>query len=470
MKPSRKTKWILPSVIVIALLMCAAIVFLCLSRAPKAKTHKLLQTSEYNCVFLSMFPIETYSEEDFSYFRALDVLKLTEVIPNAKVMKSYLADVRQSENELTSIYLGVDPKKVTAAEILEWKSAFPEASFEVFPAYIRLSDWTKSLSLEKTYNAYLSLAEGLVEKEGIHVYSFFAQEWLIADDANYESKKGILLAKDVATRLFIYGDVDHNCDLKPESMALYFDEFNRLVTNAKSNGYRFPDLSSYDIIFLGDSIIGRFTGHSSIPELVASLTNARTYNFGYGGSSAAGNLPNSGPNLLAAYLTGQIADLPAEVPIHDGIIKRLSDEASPSDQTTVFVLHFGLNDYFQAYAIDNPSDPKDSSTFCGALRGMIETLKKERPNAKLVLIAPNGITSYHAGADIKGAGGAPLADYVDAIVRLGEEYQIPVINDFVDVIPSSVAKYYLEDDIHPNENGRYRISKAVISCIEHSIR
>ena len=468
MKHSRKTIWILISIAALLLLFGTAL-FLCLFfRAPKAKTRELLRTSEYNCIFLSMFPIDTYDEEDFSHYRALDVLKLTEVIPNTKVLKAYLAEVRQSENELTSIYLGIDPKKVTASDVLEWKKAFPEVTFEVFPTYRRLSDWMKLRNLDQTYNAYLSLAEGLAEKEGIHVYSFFAQEWLIADDANFE--KGLLLNKDVATRLFIYGDVDHNCDLKPENMALYFDDFNRLLVSSKNGGYHFPDLSSFDVIFFGDSVFGRFTGHNSIPELVASLSHARTYNCGFGGASGAGNLEKSGTNLLKAYLDHDLSDIPSDVAIYQGLKKRWEDEASSSDRTTVFVLHFGLNDYLEGHSIENPMDPLDTNTYLGGLRGMIETLKEARPDAKIILIAPNGITSYHAGADVKGENGSPLGAYADAVVSLGEEYQIPVINDFMDVIPTAVAKYYLEDDIHPGENGRYRISKAVIECIKDSFQ
>ena len=468
MKHSRKKTWILIAIAALLLLLCMAL-FLCLFfKAPKSKTRDLLRTSEYNCVFLSMFPIETYDEEDFSHYRALDVLKLTEVIPNAKVLKAYLAEVRSSENELTSIYLGVDPRKVTANDVLEWKKAFPEASFEVFPMYRRLSDWMKLPSLEKAYNAYLSLAEGLVSQEGIHVYSFFAQEWLIADDANYE--KGTLLTKDIATRLFIYGDVAHNCDLKPENMALYFDDFNRLLVSSKNGGYHFPDLSSYDVIFLGDSVFGKYTGHNSIPELVASLSHARTYNFGYGGASAAGHLANSGTNLLKAYLDKDLSGIPSDVAVYDGLKKRWEDEASSSERTAVFVLHFGLNDYLEGHSMDNPMDPLDTDTYLGGLRSMIETLKQARPDAKIVLIAPNGITSYHAGADVKGENGSPLGAYADAVVGLGEEYGLPVINDFMDVIPTNVAKYYLEDDIHPGENGRYRIAKAVIQCIKDSFQ
>ena len=469
MKHSRKTKWILIAIASLLLLSGTAL-FLCLFfRAPKSKTRELLRTSEYNCVFLSMFPIDTYDEEDFSHYRALDVLKLKEVIPNAKVLKTYLAEVRQSENELTSIYLGIDPRKVTASDVLEWKKAFPEASFEVFPMYRRLSDWMKLPNLEKAYNAYLSLAEGLIGRKNVHVYSFFAQEWLIADDANYE-KKGTLLTKDIATRLFIYGDVDHNCDLKPENMALYFDDFNRLLVSSKTDGYQFPDLSSFEVIFLGDSVFGRFTGHNSIPELVASLSHARTYNCGFGGASAAGNLENSGTNLLKAYLDHDLSGIPSDVAVYDGLKKRWEDEASSSGRTTVFVLHFGLNDYLKGHAIENPMDPLDTDTYCGSLRGMIETLKAARPDVKIVLVAPNGITSYHAGADVKGENGSPLGAYADAVVSLGEEYGLPVINDFMDVIPTKVAKYYLEDDIHPGESGRYRISKAVIECIKASFQ
>ena len=124
-----------------------------------------------------------------------------------------------------------------------------------------------------------------------------------------------------------------------------------------------------------------------------------------------------------------------------------------------------MNDYLQGYPVDNEEDPHDVNTYCGAVRIMIETLLANRPDAKILLIAPNAVTCHQQGTQSFGDNGAPLNEYADALLRLGESYGIPVQDDFHDVIPLENADYYLTDQLHPNEYGRYKISKELIRQI-----
>ena len=445
------------------LLFLAGIAWLSVSLLTHAKNDKLLKTSEYNCVFLSMFPIDTFREEDFSYYRTDDVLLLKYEIPSYRILKRYLKDVKLSENELHSVYLGIDPRKVSASQILELHEAFPEVTFEIFPVYRRLSDWTKDWHFEKTYNAYLDLTEKLLDHDFIHVYSFFAQEWLIADDANYV--KGNLLTERVAGKVYVYADVAHHCIFTKNNIANVFDSFNHLLIDAKENGYRFPDLSSWDVVMFGDSIIGNYVGHDSIPGLLSAMTGARTYNCGWGGAAASGTEASSGNSVINAYLTKDLSSIPAEIAARDGIQKRLEDESASSGQNLLFVLHYGINDYLNGRPLDNAADPLDAETFCGALRKMIETLRENRPDAKILLIAPNSITCFENGTRLLGETGTSLSDYADSVLRIASEYGLPVQDDYHDVISAEIAEDYLEDQLHPNEYGRYKITKELIRRI-----
>jgi len=458
-------KHVLPkiAVILIALILIIILFFLGARTLRQNKDHKILRESEYNCVFLSMFPTDSFNEEYFAYYRAEDVLILDSVIPDYKTLKSYLRDVNLSENEMTTIYLGVDPLKVSASQVLALQEAFPEVAFEVIPTYRRLSSWKKDWQFEKSYNAYLSFIQGLLGKDRIRAYSFFAQEWLIADDENFQ--KGLLLTEPIAERIYIYSDGLHNQFFTHENVASIFDDFNELLTKTKKEGYRFPKLSDWDVVLLGDSVIGLFTDHNSIPELVSYLSGARTYNCGFSGSTAGGSEPSSGVNVLRSYLSGDLSSIPAEVQAHVGFEKRLRDEADGSNKNVVYVLHYGLNDYFQDKLLANPLDPLDEETYCGAIRTMIETLKKERPDAKILLIAPNAATCYGGGMLPMGDNGATLPEYVDALLAIGEEYGIPVQDDYHLVIPPETAARYLVDDVHPNENGRYKIAKELVNSI-----
>lgn len=430
------------------------------------KDHKVLRESEYNCVFLSMFPTDSFNEEYFSYYRAEDVLILDSVIPNYKTLKSYFRDVALSENEMTTIYLGVDPLKVSAAQVLSLKEGFPEVNFEVIPTYRRLSSWKKDLRFEKSYNSYLSFTQKLMNEDHVRVYSFFAQEWLIADDTNFQ--KGLLLTEPVAERIYIYSDGLHNQFFTSENIASFFDDFNQLLTQTKKEGYHFPDLSDWDVVLLGDSVIGLFTEHDSIPELVTYLSGARTYNCGYSGSTAGGTDPSAGVNVLRSYLSGDLSSIPSEVQTYKGLQKWQEAKAAGTKKNVLYVLHYGLNDYFQDEPLENPSDPLDEGTYCGAIRSMIETLQSAEPNAHLLLIAPNAATCYKGGTLPMGENGATLPEYVDALIAIGAEYGIPVQDDYHLVIPPEVAARLLVDDVHPNEFGRYKIAKQLIQSISES--
>ena len=89
----------IPKGLVIAFLALSCIVCIIIAILSFSKREKIcqrLRTSNYNCVFLSMFPIDTFQEEDFSYFRAEDVLKLTEVISNYQTLKSFVKAVSRN--------------------------------------------------------------------------------------------------------------------------------------------------------------------------------------------------------------------------------------------------------------------------------------------------------------------------------------------------------------------------------------
>ena len=333
-QPKKLIKIILPCCAAVTLL-----VFFFLIALPALKmipAHKLLRESEYNCVFLSMYPVSTFDKEDFSHYRADDALIVEQVIPNYRSLKSFLKDVTLSGNKMQRIYLGVDPTKVTAEQILEFQTAFPDVVFEILPTYRRLSDWRKDENMELSYIAYLDMVQKLVGKENLSIYSFFAQEWLIADDENYLS--GTLLCQRVAHLVYLYADVAHHCNFRPEDISPVFTEFHALIQDSKETGLTFPDLSDWEIAMIGDSVIGNYSDHSSIPELVKSFSGAITYNCGWGGASASTRDADScGLNMLKAFLSGDLSSIPNDVQAYAGMKEFWN--ASAVKEKQLIVLH-----------------------------------------------------------------------------------------------------------------------------------
>ena len=423
---------------------------------------KLLRESEYNSVFLSMYPIDTYDEEDFRYFRGDDVLKLTTVITRNRIMTAYLKEIIKSDNELRVLYLGIDPKRTGAAHILQIRDMFPGVQIEVIPAYRPLSEWLRDSKSEDTLQAYYDLTNYLVDQENIRVFSFFAQEWLIADPENYE--KGLLLKKNVARLLYTYTDDIHDCQFTRQEIPVIFDELKELLATAKAGKHVFADLSDWDIVFIGDSVFGNFTDHLSIPGYVSGFSNAHCYNCGWGGACASGDMPSSGIKVISDYLKGIIpTEVPEGAPVADSLKQLLEDEAKGSPRKKLYVLHYGLNDYYLGRPLES-QDPYDPETYVGAMRGIIEALQTNRPDAQILIVLPNPVLSFNNGKKSLGENGSPLQSYVEALRGLAQEYSIPYQDDY-SLFPSEKLRRMLSDETHPNEYGRYLIAKKMIEVI-----
>lgn len=428
--------------------------------------HALLRTSSYNSVFLSMFPIDTYDKEDYSHFRGDDILLLNTILPDHKALKHDLTDVLASGNELRVIYLGVDPEKITGEQILALSAQFPDSEIEVLPWYRPLSDWTADgTNTAKRFEAYYKMVTSLAGLEKIHIYSFFANEWLIANPEAYQSSDRIprQINETAAHLLYLYTDDLHGCQIQPETVHPLFDEFSDLLAKAKKGEISYPDLSGRTVVFFGDSVIGNTTDFTSIPWLLSAFTGAECYNCGVGGSTAVPKeaFPYSVNEILKIYLSGNPELLPEEINARTGLTSLFaahSKESLGSGKDLLFVLHYGLNDYFEGRAVES-EDPKDPASYCGALRLAVETLKKAHPDAKILLIAPNFTNYFEYGTLINSEEGSVYTDYIDAVSHIAAEYSLPLLDDYHNVITPDNAARYLGDGCHPNEAGRFRIAQ-----------
>ena len=425
--------------------------------------QKTLRNGEYNSVFLSMFPIDTFDEADFMHFRGDQLAKITTILPNCRTLKSYLNDVSKSGNQLRVLYLGVDPRKVNAAQVLQFRDMFPGVQLEVIPAYRPLSDWLADPKADETLKAYVDLAQHLLDQQNIRVFSFFAQEWIIANPANYE--EGLLLREETARLLYVYTDDLHHCQFTREDFFPRIGDLENLLQEAKSGAYTFPDLSDWDIAFFGDSVIGNYKGSHSIPNLVASLSGANCYNCGWGGTTASGSDPSSGVNVIKSYFDGILPEIPENVGVQDDFRRKLADAQNASGKRELFVLHYGINDYLKGVLLES-EDPYDPNTYCGALRTIIETIRQNRPNASIFLMTPTPLICYHHGEDVGGENCSPLSAFVEAIGKIAREYDLPVQDTYHDVIPIENMTHLMDGEIHPNEYGRYLIVKEFLRIMK----
>ncbi|MBQ7920127.1 MAG: SGNH/GDSL hydrolase family protein [Lachnospiraceae bacterium] len=240
-----------------------------------------------------------------------------------------------------------------------------------------------------------------------------------------------------------------------------------------------------DILFLGDSLIGQYRDETSIPYLVGEGLGMTVFNGAMGGTSmtnlnVTGNELYSKDGLSLGALTRAIAyeDFGRQQTI---TIREASTEHFPAvidemeqidfEGLKYLLIEYGTNDYFAGVPIENPENPYDEFTFAGTLRQSLEILRKSLPDLQIILISPtyNWYLNTVENCENKDFGGGYMSGYVNAVAEIAEEYGVGYVDVYTDFYPEKAhekALIYTEDGIHPNEDGRKKIARAIIEYIE----
>lgn len=166
-----------------------------------------------------------------------------------------------------------------------------------------------------------------------------------------------------------------------------------------------------NIVFLGDSIIDNFRDETGIVYLVGQGLDANVYNLGIGGISASAKrdfnyysdeafTPGEACGVvISKVLAGQVSqDVLPDCTAKDIIAKHL-DEIRQAD---LYVVEYGINDFLAGRNQNNPDDNRDIRTYEGALRMIINCLRKANPNAKIVVTAPSYAEFYRPNGEYIG--------------------------------------------------------------------
>ncbi len=461
-----------PFWILLLLLPAAAALLFLLFGKPKAQRedYRIIASRTYDAAFLSMYPTHSYSEEDFQYYLGLNVFRASYCIPGLSVMEEYLEKIAASGNAVSTVYLGIRPDKTELSDLHALTARYPSVNFEIILSYPSLDYWTglSERAYRRVLSDYAAFLSGTLDIPNAHLFFLGHLEWLVANPGCYEDMwtvnksiaKTILLESTILGEHFVTGE---NADS-------FYAALEALTRQARTAPEHFPDLSDYKFIFFGDSVIGNYTDSASIPGVVFGLSGAAVYNCGYGGNSAArsSKFPIFLPGIADAFVRGDLSVLPGQEQVCQGVSSYLQDNpGGVSSESMVFVINYGLNDYFDGHAVDSESDPLDTATYSGALRTAVVTLRTAFPNARIILCTPSYCHYYQDGTDPHGEGGYVLADYVDAVLSLSEELQTDVLDTYHDLgaEAGNWEKYLSPDQVHPNASYRYLIGKALIRLI-----
>lgn len=439
------------------------------------------------CVMLSMLPPENFSAQDYERFCGISTVKASHRFENLYDIRDFFHALEVRPDK---VYLVFDPISVASLygfhaslygraytdTLLSVIGENGETSYDILLSGYSLEYW-KTLSERKreavvaAYRDFVNLFGG---RPNVRICYLGGEEWLVANPGNYESENS---CKEELTRLIVALTIrDDAYRLTAENMEDKFMVMRNLLDNkspdpliSEEDFTTSVDLSGMDVVFFGDSVIGNFTGSTSIPGVVAGLSGAETYNFGVGGTTAtySGDPEEmSLPAVVEAFLSGDVSRLSDDSRVKRDMEGYLSGRADGTTRSTCFILNFGLNDYFTGMPIYEPLSDDGTSCYAGALRAAVTRLREAYPGCRVILMTPNYSVEFHGGMDIQSPDGGILSDYADAVLDVADEMDVEVIDNYYESgIDGSNVWTYISDGTHPNERGRYVIGRRIVRTI-----
>lgn len=423
--------------------------------------YQRLSDEVYDTVFLSMYPIDNYAEDTYTYWRGMDTIVTTHEFADLFTLKRYLHKITDSGNPVTTIYLGVLPEKLDATELTALLLSYPHIRFEVILPYPSLDYWL-SLSekqCDRLLQSYRDFIPPLLNHGTISPYFFGGAEWLIANPMNYADS--FLATAEASELLMLHSDQNHNYVLTAAtqpSPTASIDTLAALIAEARMNPANYPDLSDWNIVFFGDSVIGNYTNTTSIPNAVGGITGATVYNMGHGG----GHITESGenyslPDIVSAFIQKDLSLLPEDNQVSIGMESYFQD--APDGQLC-FVINYGLNDYFSGVPISS-EDPYDIYTFTGAARSSLKRLQEAYPDAHILINTPNFTTYFKNGTEPHYESYV-MIDYINILKDIASEMNVELLDIYFDSgINANNIYSFSTDGCHPNESGRFLISQKI---------
>lgn len=468
MKPSPRTRRTAALFFGAVLIAAAAFLLFRLLFIPlrQREDYRKISSEEFDTVFLSMYPSDGYHEEDFAYYRAMKVFKASYCIPGPSVLNRYMKRIARSGNTVATAYLGIRPDLISPEELGRLAALYPSVTFEIILAYPSAAYWQglDTDAYEELLSSYRSYLAQVPQMQNVNLYFYGAEEWLIANPANYENPWQ--LNEALSLTVMLHSDTNHEYLVTAQNAGAAAEDLAALTLRLRSSPPDYPDLSGHHLIFFGDSVIGNYTDSASIPGAAAGLTGAAVYNCGYGGNSAAmgGDRTISLPGIVDAFFQEDLSVLPPDTQVYRGISSYLENPPR-TGSVPCFIINYGLNDYFSGYPLAS-GDPYDITTYCGAIRTAVQSIRSHAPEAQIILCAPTFSSLFQDGTQLLDSAGGQLADYADAVIMLAEELDTDLLDNYYDLgITHDSQSEYLEDQVHPNAKCRFAIACRIISLI-----
>ena len=225
----------------------------------------------------------------------------------------------------------------------------------------------------------------------------------------------------------------------------------------------FMDKVAYDVVLLGDSIIGNVNVGEGIAAYLQEDLGRTVFKGGFGGTTAAYREETSYPYSVGSQLSlVRIAEaiayqdfLPQKIQMNYGDASRIDFH-----QVKYLVIEHGTNDYNIGNPVDNEENLYDTGAYGGALRYSIELIKEAYPNLKIILMTPTWCWLNQNGGkfscdSIAFKEGGLLEEYADCAIEIAKDYGVYVLDNFHESgIGPDTSEKYLADGLHLSPEGQ----------------
>lgn len=136
------------------------------------------------------------------------------------------------------------------------------------------------------------------------------------------------------------------------------------------------------------------------------------------------------------------------------------------DLVTVFA---GTNDFGFNTPLGTMQDTPDVRSFYGDTKRLIEAIKAQNPNIKIVFFTPikRGSTTTRPAYNTANAVGCTLENYVNAVIEVCNYYQIPYLDLFrCSEFNENTFTKLTKDNLHPNNRGGKSLAKQMKVYLE----
>lgn len=249
----------------------------------------------------------------------------------------------------------------------------------------------------------------------------------------------------------------------------------------------------YDIVMLGDSVLGNTWGEVSVDTVLAKRLGKTVFNGAFGGSNMSvstewlwGSL--SGMEWCMVKLAEAIAyeDWKSqEAAMHyadsfrDVNLQVLDYFGERMEQlmqidfskAEILIIEHGTNDYNSGKRLDNPKDLYDVTTFGGGLRYSLRLLREKYPDLRIVLVSPIycalGTGENNQCYQVSYGEGSTLDAYVELEKQIAKELGVEWIDAYHrSGIWEDNAERYLRDGLHPTTEGHVMIGNLIADYLE----